>query len=243
MFGVAGYRPPGFLGGSMDNVQLFNGDCLEVLKSLAPGSVDAVVTDPPYGVGFKGKRTKHECSLVNVGYDNLSDTADIIHGVAVPAVRFCIEKFGRAAVFPGIKNMWYYPHPKDVGGVFCPNGAGMSPWGFTCLHPVLFYGGKPAGIRGPTPTVLRSTVKAEKNGHPCPKPLEWMVWLIEKCSLPGDTILDPFMGSGTTGVACVQTGRKFIGIEIDTNYFAIAQKRIADAVQVEAEHQAELQGV
>jgi DNA modification methylase len=59
--------------------------------------------------------------------------------------------------------------------------------------------------------------------------VEIMKWCIEKVSSKGDTILDPFMGSGTTGVACVQTGRNFIGIEIDEKYFAIAQKRIAEA--------------
>jgi DNA modification methylase len=56
-----------------------------------------------------------------------------------------------------------------------------------------------------------------------------MKWLIKSYSNEGDTILDPFMGSGTTGVACVQTGRNFIGIEIDPTYFAIAEKRIAEA--------------
>jgi len=56
-----------------------------------------------------------------------------------------------------------------------------------------------------------------------------MRWVIENYTNEGDTILDPFMGSGTTGVACVQTGRNFIGIEIDPTYFAIAEKRIAEA--------------
>ena len=56
-----------------------------------------------------------------------------------------------------------------------------------------------------------------------------MVWILENYTSPGDTILDPFMGSGTTGVACVQTGRNFIGIEIDPTYYAIAEKRIAQA--------------
>jgi site-specific DNA-methyltransferase (adenine-specific) len=58
-----------------------------------------------------------------------------------------------------------------------------------------------------------------------------MLWLIEQYTKPGDTILDCYMGSGTTGVACVQTGRRFIGIEIDPGYFAIAQRRIAEAQQ------------
>ena len=56
-----------------------------------------------------------------------------------------------------------------------------------------------------------------------------MRWAIENYTNEGDTILDPFMGSGTTGVACVQTGRNFIGVEIDPTYFAIAERRIAEA--------------
>lgn len=67
------------------------------------------------------------------------------------------------------------------------------------------------------------------NGHPCPKDVRWGTWLINKFSKTGKTILDPFMGSGTTGVACVQTGRKFIGIEIEPKYFDIAVKRIQQA--------------
>jgi len=65
--------------------------------------------------------------------------------------------------------------------------------------------------------------------HIAAKPVELMCELIERFTQPGDTILDPFMGSGTTGVACVKTGRNFIGIEIDKGYFDIAQKRIEEA--------------
>lgn len=65
--------------------------------------------------------------------------------------------------------------------------------------------------------------------HPTQKPIELMEYLILTYSCEGDTVLDPFMGSGTTGVACVQTGRNFIGCELDPKYFAIAEKRIADA--------------
>jgi DNA modification methylase len=65
--------------------------------------------------------------------------------------------------------------------------------------------------------------------HPSPKDPDMTKWIIENATNPGDTILDPFMGSGTTGVACVQTGRNFIGIEIEPKYFEIAEKRIAEA--------------
>jgi DNA modification methylase len=71
-------------------------------------------------------------------------------------------------------------------------------------------------------------VGKEKKQHPTQKPLEIMKWCLS--FLPeADTILDPFMGSGTTGVACVKTGRRFIGIELDPDYFEIACKRIEDA--------------
>jgi len=69
----------------------------------------------------------------------------------------------------------------------------------------------------------------EERFHPTQKPLELMKWVLENYTNEGDTILDPFMGSGTTGVACVQTGRNFIGIEIDPGYFAIAERRIKEA--------------
>jgi site-specific DNA-methyltransferase (adenine-specific) len=209
-------------------IKLIRGDCLAVLKRLPAGSVDAVVTDPPYGVSFIGKRTKWAASKANVGYRNLTDGPEVVREIAAPAIRECIEKFGRVALFPGVRNAWEYPGPDDIGGVFMPNGAGMGRWGFNCFHPVLFYGKRPH--RGPTPNSIKMTCPTEKiDGHPCPKPLAWMTWLIKKATLPGDTVLDPFMGSGTTGVACVLTGRSFIGIEIDPEYHAIARRRIRAA--------------
>jgi len=73
--------------------------------------------------------------------------------------------------------------------------------------------------------------KPEERFHPTQKPLSLMLWVIENYTKPGDTVIDPFMGSGTTGVACVETNRNFIGIEIDPGYFKIAEKRIAQAKQ------------
>ena len=68
------------------------------------------------------------------------------------------------------------------------------------------------------------------DGHPCPKPSELMMWLCGRAADTGGTILDPFMGSGTTLVACAKLGRKFIGVEIHEPYFRIACRRVADAV-------------
>lgn len=83
--------------------------------------------------------------------------------------------------------------------------------------------------RGRFPDIIQHMEASEKNGHPCPKPVRFMQRLVGRCSLPAETICDPFMGSGTTGVACAKLGRKFIGIELDPRYFDIACKRIEKA--------------
>jgi site-specific DNA-methyltransferase (adenine-specific) len=71
-----------------------------------------------------------------------------------------------------------------------------------------------------------------KTDHPCPKPIAWMVWLVSRASpFPGETILDPFMGSGTTLVACQRLGRHGIGIELDPEYFDIACRRVDQATR------------
>ena len=75
-------------------------------------------------------------------------------------------------------------------------------------------------------TALTSTETAEPNGHPVPKPIGWMLWLVGLASRADDVVLDPFCGSGTTGVAAMRLGRRFIGIEKDPGYAQLARDRI-----------------
>jgi len=195
--------------------RLLLGDCLSIMPLL--GKVDAVVTDPPYGVG--------------IDYTYFSDDVASIQRVAIAAVTECISLFQRVVITPGNKTCWLYPQPTHQGVFFYPSGAGTCKWGFTCSQPIFYYGDDPylkAG-KGSRPDSFRSTEHAEKNGHPCPKPIGQMLWLVKRASLVHETILDPFMGSGTTGVACAKMGRKFIGIELDEDYFNIACKRIEEA--------------
>lgn len=77
--------------------------------------------------------------------------------------------------------------------------------------------------------VLHLTPETTNTGHPAPYPIELPEWFIQLFTAPGDTVLDPFTGSGTTGAAALQLGRRFIGCEIDSTYFAIAEKRIEQA--------------
>ena len=197
------------------NVKLYCGDCLELLKEMDEGSVDAVVTDPPYGVGFSGKY-----GMDSGGYENQSDEGA---GPGPACVLLCVQRNLRSVIYSGVRRAFEYPQPDDIGGVYCPSGIGCNRWGFVCFHPVLFYGKDP---HYSSPNSFAWHGSSECKEHPCAKPIHWMQWAVRKASVECETILDPFMGSGTTGVACVRTGRKFIGMEIERKYFDIAVKRI-----------------
>ena len=213
---------------------LYLGDCREVLPTL--GRVDAVVTDPPYGVGFSGKKAKQRNGSQTKGahgYESFEDTPENICAVIIPAISQAIAIAKRAAITPGTRSLHAYPEADDIGCFFSAAGNGVGRWGFTCSQPILFYGIDPfqeagAGCRANS---LGQTYPNDANGigHPCAKPFPQIKWLVWRSTAPTDIVLDPFMGSGTTGVACVKLGRKFIGVEIDERYFDIACKRIEAA--------------
>ena len=207
---------------------LYCGDCREILPTLGP--VDAVVTDPPYGVNFAGSATRHSLRS-GQGYASYEDTPDNVRDVIVPVIEECIKIAKAVVVTPGIPNARSYPQPHGEGVIWYPSGANRGPWGFVTHQPIYYYGKCPrlAHGQGSHPTGFQSTEAAEENGHPCPKPILQMTWLVNRGSQYGDTVLDPFMGSGTTGVACARLGRKFIGIEIEEKYFSIACRRIEQA--------------
>ena len=212
---------------------LYQGDCLKIMPTL--GKVDAVVTDPPYGVNLKAKRTKQNRIEATTTYRD--DEGEIRELVLNAFDTWYASNTRRAIVTPGTRLLQDWPKAKSIGTVFCAAGAGYDSWGFGCNHPILYYGTCPyiASGLGARPNSFNSThpgghaTGENKIDHPCPKPLAWMNWLVNRASFPGHIILDPFMGSGTTGVACVKLGRKFIGIELEPKYFDIACKRIEDA--------------
>jgi len=205
--------------------RLYLGDCREILTTLK--KVDAVITDPPYGInlGVGNDKRGGAHGLAKQGYENFSDTLEDFRSVIVPSIQTALNMAQRGAVFSTL-NLHELPKPDAIGGVYLPAASGLHCWGRASLSPVAFYGVAPDLNLGPRPSAIWSTESAEKNGHPCPKPLGWMKWLVHHASRANETILDPFMGSGTTGVACVKLGRKFIGIEIEPAYFDTACKRI-----------------
>lgn len=202
---------------------LYLGDCMEVLSTLE--KVDAVITDPPYGIGIdramaKSSDTKSGGMKARKGIYHASGWDDAPIGEAHIAALIAAGR--EVIIFGG--NYFHLPPSKcwlvwdkKVNGNFADCELAWTNLDKPVRRIEWMWNG-----------MLRKGGE-ERNGHPTQKPLGVMAWCIEQASSP-KTILDPFMGSGTTGVAAIQLGRKFIGIERDPAYFEIACRRIETAV-------------
>lgn len=210
--------------------QVIEGLSLDVMRGLPDGCVDAVVTDPPYGIdGGKGgdSRLYAKGAYEKTGW---RDDAAYISEVVIPIIAECFRvSRGPVVVTPGVRCLHAYPPATDVGCFWTPASSTHGPWGFTTFQPILYYGKDWRAGKGPLPSGRLLTERAEPNGHPCPKPVGAWGWLIDKACPEGSLVLDPFAGSGTGGVACLNSERRFIGIEREPAYCAIARQRIADA--------------
>lgn len=208
-------------------VTIYHADSRNLLPMLADY---VLITDPPYGVNLgatKGTGGAH--GLVKGAYEGLDDSYESWRALVLPVINEAVKRAKRGAVFTG-PHLQEQPKASAIGGIYCPAGAGRHTWGFKTFLPVLFYGQAPNLQNGAKPNTLQSNARAEANGHPCPKPLEWMTWLIGLAAEENDTVLDPFMGSGTTLRAAKDLNRRAIGIEQNEVYCEIAARRMAQSV-------------
>jgi 16S rRNA G966 N2-methylase RsmD len=215
------------------NAELYLGDCLEILPTLS--KVDAVVTDPPYGVDFSGKaghyRNEPNAKRTDM-YGVYEDTPENFSAVVLPAIAMALASATAGLIFMASRNVQLLPRG-ELGGIYLPNGCGRSSWGFQNFMHCVFYGPDPylSAGKGSRPNGKYGCYGNDANriDHPCAKPLAAMEWAVGRASFEKHLVLDPFMGSGTTGVACMNLGRTFIGIEIEPKYFDIACERIENA--------------
>ena len=219
---------------------LYLGDCMEVMQTL--DKVDAVVTDPPYDeeahrFGRRTRATFEKAEMAELNFakfppENRLKLSEILKKLSIGwVISFCqIESIGlwkEAHENAGLKYrrscIWRKP---DGMPQFSGDRPGMGYETFVCSwsgkSKSIWNGGGKHGI------YVYPKGNAGAN-HQTEKPIALMQDIIFDFTQLAETILDPFMGSGTTGVACMNLGRKFIGIEIDEKYFEIACKRIKDA--------------
>lgn len=212
-------------------VELHLGDCLEVMKSIPDKSIDAVITDPPYGMNLATNYRERKRGALAQCHNFLP-----IVGDNKPFDPNWLLKYKTVLLFGA--NYYADKLPNKSGWLVWDKLNGLESkrkFGFNdnsdCELIWTNFDKASRIFRHRWMGAMKESESAESRVHPTQKPIELMINLIEYATSEGDTILDPFMGSGTTGVACVQTGRNFIGIEIDPGYFAIAEKRIHDAQQ------------
>ncbi len=215
----------------INNAELWLGDCLDVLPTL--GKVDAVVTDPPYGIDIGGAKT-----IGGAGKRSARRVRKITHATEYgkhewDKTGLSAEQFELIKAISDDYIIWGANHLADVLG----RHPGVLIWDKKCQNgwDDNFSDAETAACS----VLTRAKVfrhlwvgalrkGGEARNHPTQKPLALMRWCLGFFP-DAQTILDPFMGSGTTGVACAKLGRKFIGIELEPKYFDIACKRIEDA--------------
>ena len=248
-------------------IKLYKGDCLELMKTIPSGSVDAIITDPPYGTT--------DCKWDSIiPFDLMWEQLNRIIKPNGAIVLFGSEPFSTHLRMGNLENYKYdiYWLKNKVTGftqaknkpmknlelisVFSDgttvhktqskNRMTYNPQGLTLINKVKKNGKRKFGnIVGARPShkddyiqeftnYPKMTVdfEVEHGLHPTQKPVPLLEYLIKTYTNEGDTVLDFTMGSGSTGVACVNTLRNFIGIERDENYFNIAEKRIEEAQEL-----------
>lgn len=247
-------------------MELYKGDCLELMKSIADGSIDAIITDPPYGT------TACKWDSV-IPFELMWEQLNRIIKPNGAIVLFGSQPFTSALLISNVKNFrhqWQWIKTRPTGAFqakYMPMKANEDILVFG-LNKVNYYpimvkrteaefkasyrkndskswGNNIQGhkdnliIRKPKdeqwykyPTnILNIKKDTKRNGksHPTQKPIDLMEYLIKTYTNEKETVLDFTMGSGSTGVACVNTNRNFIGIEMDSKYFEIAEQRIKEA--------------
>ena len=198
------------------NYELILGNCLDVLPALNTNRESTVViTDPPYGIGLNYST-----------YDDTLDNWKKMFTALIPELKRVASMIIMPSCQIRMMEFIYRTHPPDWLICWYKGSPGHSAYvGFNDWEPLLVYG-KRQGVQMHDYLKQTNTEQMGNHGHPCPKPVAWARWLIDRASRPGDTIIDPFVGSGTTGVAALMAKRNFIGIDIDANYISIAQTRI-----------------
>lgn len=221
-------------------IYLRHGDCLEVMKNIPDESVDLVVTDPPYRTISGGHNTPKWIS----GYGNsvlykndgkIFEHNDIEHQDWLKECYRVLKNGSHIYIMTNLLNLFALKSiAEDVGFklhnllIWEKNTCNANRWYMKNCEYVLFMRkGKAKSINNASSKTVHKYNNIVGNKlHPTEKPIELMKMYVENSSNENDLILDPFMGSGTTAIACKELNRNFIGIELDENYYKIACERI-----------------
>ncbi len=218
----------------MNDVKLYNDDCMNILPSLADGSITLTLTDIPYDEvnrksGGLRNLDKSHADIITFPLDKFID--EIVRVTSGSIYIFCgsvqVSHIRNRLIEHGLSVrhcIWEKSNPSPM------NGQHM--W-LSSIENCVYAKKKGAyfDIRERCKSAVWKCPTEKYKGHPTPKPIELMERLIQASSQSGDTVFDPCMGSGAVGIAAKRTRRNFIGVELDKNYYSITQDRIDKAVK------------
>lgn len=221
--------------------KIYNMDCLDGMKSIEDESINLVITDPPYRVISGGKPHKkgQPSGMLSKNDGKIFDYNDIDPQQWIPEVYRVLKKESHCYIMVNTINLEnYLKICRETGFglhsilVWKKNNVTPSRWYMKNCEFVLFLRkGKAKKINNVGSKMVHEFNNIiGKKKHPTEKPVELLQLYINNSSKCGDLVLDPFMGSGSTAIACVKTGRQFLGYEIDTTYSVIANERIQNIV-------------
>nr|ACD75432.1 AMDV4_3 [uncultured virus] len=224
-------------------ITLKQGDCLELMKELKDESVDCVITDPPYGIDFLSHWTNNHKKIVN----DSDIRIDKLFAQFLPEFKRILKPHGVVCIFSAgggkkittaLATLELSKHMHLIQTLIWSKGktdgsfVGLG-WKYRPSYETILIGSKDLNNYAFYPQYSSNVLVykpyiPQKGEHPTQKPIDLMCNLLRNHTKVGDTVLDPFMGSGTTGVACKQLKRNFIGYELDSDYFRMAEKRIEE---------------
>lgn len=202
--------------------KIIHGDALIELKRIPSESIDLIITDPPYGLNKSGVHNDFDLSVF---YKSLPDSYRVLKKDAFYITFFSTKFLPKIFEDNPFSYFWNFI-------LYSPNAKVSSPIGYTkYMSCVVFKKGNPKMYKRNKDIFVDTPgrmIEPDEGfiDHPTPKPKTFIGEIIKMFSKEGDTILDPFMGSGGTVMACLQTGRSFVGIEIDKKYCELAKSRI-----------------
>lgn len=231
----------------MSNYRLMKGDCIELLQQLPDNSIDLIVTDPPYNISQNNNfNTMKSANRQGINFGNWDKDFDLTSWITLATKK--VRDGGNIVVFNAWRNLGVISNTleknncvsKDIIRMIKTNPMPRNrDRRFVVDYEFAIWAVKKKGKwtfnrideKYERPEIRTSiTPKSEQKfgKHPTQKSLIAMKWIIERLSNPHDTVLDCFMGSGSTGVAALELDRNFVGIELDEEYFNIAKKRIEE---------------
>ena len=209
-------------------IQLMHGDCLALMPLISTESVDLLLTDPPYGIGLRANYA--ECKRTALA---LCHNFPPIIGDDKPFDPAHLLRFRRAVLFGA--NHYADKLPASAAWIIWDKLDGLESkrkWGFNdnsdCEMAWTNIGNATRLIPHRWMGMIKASEQQSNRVHPTQKPIALMAEIIRHYTADGETVFDPYMGSGTTAIACLITGRRFIGIERDDTYFNVACQRVKD---------------